>query len=73
MESSSCGGIPCKSTLFIDEHMLLHGVGLDEKAFTTVRRGLCKIKPEDEDQLFVLTDADFGFFVSSGIGAHYVC
>jgi hypothetical protein len=52
--------------------MLLHGVGLDEKAFTTVRRGLCKIKPEDEDQLFVLTDADFGFFVKSGIGTLYV-
>ena len=72
MESSSCGGITCKSTLFIDEHMSVHGVGLDAKAFTTVRRGLCKIKPEDEDELFVLTDADFSFFIKSGIGTLYV-
>jgi len=52
--------------------MSVHGVGLDAKAFTTVRRGLCKIKPEDEDELFVLTDADFSFFVKSGIGTLYV-
>ena len=73
MESSSCGGIPTKSFVFIAEHMLLHGAGMDDKAFTTVRQGLSKIQPVDESQLFLLTDEDFAFFVSSGIGASSIC
>jgi hypothetical protein len=73
MESSSYGGIPTKSSVFIAEHMLQHGAGMDENAFTTVRQGLSKIKPVDESQLFLLTDEDFGFFVSSGIGASFIC
>jgi len=39
MESSSYGGIPTKSSVFIAEHVLLHGAGVDENAFTTVVKG----------------------------------
>ena len=73
MESSSHGGIHTKSSVFIAEHMLQHGAAMDENAFTTVRQGLSKIQPVDESQLFLLTDEDFGFFVSSGIGASFIC
>ena len=69
MESSSSGSRLSASAAFIQEHMSLHGAGLSVKVRTAVIRVLGAIKPEDEDDLGLIGEADFELILKSGLGA----